>query len=89
MKSTKYFVFQFFLLINLTSLSQTIRNYEAQWKKVDEHIKKNLPKSALTEVKNIYELAKKQKQEAQIIKSLVYTVSLQQQTREESEIAGI
>ncbi len=89
MKSTNFFLCLVFLLISLTSIAQSIKNFEAQWKKVDEYVSKNLPKSALAEVKKIYELAKKEKQEAQIIKSLVYTIGLQQQTREESEIAGI
>src|SRR5215218_6625545 len=36
-----------------------VKTYDAQWKKVDELIqKKNLPKSALAEVKNIYTNAK-------------------------------
>ena len=89
MKSINYFLFAVFVLMSLTSLSQPIKNYEAQWKKVNEYVSKNLPKSALTEVKKIYEQAKKEKQEAQIVKSLVYSIGLQQQTREESEIAGI
>ena len=34
--------------------AQVIKTYEAQWKKVDELVqKKNLPKSALEEVKKI------------------------------------
>ena len=89
MKSINYFLFAVFVLMSLTSLAQPIKNYEAQWKKVNEYVSKNLPKSALTEVKKIYEQAKKEKQEAQIVKSLVYSIGLQQQTREESEIAGI
>ena len=45
-----------------TSFAQVIKNYSAEWKKVDELIqKKNLPKSALEEVKKIYALAKKRK----------------------------
>ncbi|MFN2438890.1 MAG: MG2 domain-containing protein, partial [Chitinophagaceae bacterium] len=89
MKSTIFLLFLISLLINLPSIAQPIKNYEAQWKKVDEYVKKNLPKSALDEVKKIYIQAKRDKQEAQVIKSLVYTVGLQQQTREESEIAAI
>ena len=88
MKSIKHSLFSVFLLMSLTGLSQTIKNYEREWKKVDEYVKKNLPASALAEVKKIYELAKKETQEAQIIKSLIYTVGLQQQTREEGEITG-
>jgi hypothetical protein len=64
--------------------------YEADWKKVDELIqKKNLPKSALEEVKKIYAKAKRESQDAQVIKSLVYMTSLQQENREDAGINAI
>ena len=68
---------------------QPVKNYEKEWKKVDDFVKKQLPKSALTEVKNIYTLAKKDKQDAQIIKSLVYMTGLQMDTREDNEVFSI
>jgi Bacterial Alpha-2-macroglobulin MG10 domain/MG2 domain/Alpha-2-macroglobulin family len=66
-----------------------VKNYDTAWKKVEGFVKKNLPKSALTEVKKIYELAKKEKQDAQVIKSLVYMTGLQQENREDNEIFSI
>ena len=57
--------------------------------KVEDLVKKNLPKSALAEVKKIYNLAKNEKQDAQIIKSLVYMSNLQNETRENNEILSI
>lgn len=66
-----------------------IKNYEAQWKVVEGHQQKNLPKSALDEVRKIYDLAKKENQEAQIIKAAVYMVNLQVDTRENQQVAGI
>jgi hypothetical protein len=67
-----------------------VKNYEQEWKKIDELItKKNLPKSALAEVKKIYALAKKEKQDAQLIKAVVYMTSLQMETREENEALSI
>ena len=49
---------------------------------VDELItKKKLPKSALAEVKKIYTLAKKEKQDAQVIKAVVYMIGLQRKQR--------
>src|SRR5688572_5279589 len=78
-----------FLFLNTPLLAQT-KNYEAQWKKIDELIqKKNLPKTALEEVKKIYALAKKENQDAQIIKALVYMAGLQQENRENSEVQAI
>ncbi|MGZ8551748.1 MAG: hypothetical protein ACXWV2_13840 [Chitinophagaceae bacterium] len=86
----------FFLFATLFSLfimnanSQgTIKKYETSWKKVEDYVTKNLPKSALAEVKKIYQLAKKEKQDAQVIKSLVYMTGLQNENREASEIFSI
>jgi hypothetical protein len=71
--------------------SQTpVKNYEKEWKKVDELItKKQLPKTALAEVKKIYALAKKESQDAQIIKAVVYMIGLQSETREDDESLAI
>src|SRR6187399_1601998 len=73
------------------SYSQTpVKTYEKEWKNVDELItKKKLPKTALAEVKKIYALAKKEKQDAQIIKAVVYMVGLQRETREDNESLAI
>lgn len=57
--------------------------------KVDNLRQKNLPKSALTEVRKIYVKAKAEKQDAQLIKALVYLTGLQEQTRESNQIASI
>ena len=82
-----------FCLMILSSMNmnaqQPIKNYELQWKKVDEFVKKQLPKSALAEVQKIYDLAKKENQDAQVIKSLIYINGLQQQTREDDVALAI
>src|SRR5690349_7394432 len=73
-----------------SKLTAQVKNYETQWKKVNELIeKKNLPKSALEEVKTIYTLAKKERQEAQVVKALIYMTSLQEQTREDATAQSI
>ena len=69
--------------------AQTIKNYTTQWKKVDGFIEKKLPKSALAEVKSIYAIAKKENQDAQVIKSLVYLTGLQNELREDNETLSI
>ena len=53
----------FILVFITTGYSQTpVKKYEKEWKNIDELItKKKLPKTALTEVKKIYTLAKKRK----------------------------
>lgn len=76
--------------IVLASFGQApVKDYAAQWKTVEGFIKKQLPKSALAEVKKIYYQAKKDKQEAQVIKSLIYTMNLQEGNRESNDIFSI
>lgn len=75
-------LFHMVFLFSIDGFAQ-VKTYAEQWKKVDELIEKqNLPQSALQEVKKIYATAKKEKQEAQVIKSLVYITGLQQPARE-------
>src|SRR5690606_24095124 len=47
--------------------------------------KKEQPQSALAEVKKIYALAQKQRQDAQRIKCLIYMANLQEETREDNQ----
>jgi len=91
MKSATYLFLTVLLSVFCFSKSfSQVKTYDAQWKKVDELIqKKNLPKSALEEVQKIYAQAKKDKQEAQVIKALVYTISLQQENRENNQLQAI
>jgi uncharacterized protein YfaS (alpha-2-macroglobulin family) len=72
-----------------TQSQPPLKNYEAEWKKVNGFIEKGLPASALTEVKKIYTLAKKENQEAQIIKSLVSISTLQNDNREDNEVFSL
>ena len=70
----------FLLFISATLQAQNNSNsYEKNWKKVDSLInKKGLSQSAWQEVNNIYILAKKEKNDAQVIKALLYKLNLQQ-----------
>ena len=61
----------------------TVKNYDSEWNEVEDFAKKGLPQSALREVNKIYALAKKENQEAQVIKSLVYKLNLQTELRED------
>ncbi len=77
------FLLLVFVCFSMIVQAQVIKNYDAEWRKVDElYKKKNLPASALAEVKKIYAKAKTEKQDAQVVKALVYMVMLQDQTRE-------
>ena len=90
------FIKTFSLFVTVLSLiameangQDRIKKYEAAWKEVENFVKKGLPQSALTEVKKIYQLAKKEKQDAQVIKSLVYMTGLQSENRENNEVFSI
>ncbi|MBS1935763.1 MAG: alpha-2-macroglobulin, partial [Bacteroidetes bacterium] len=61
-------------------------NYEERWKKIDSLItKKGLTQSALQEVNNVYDYAKKEKNNAQLLKALLYRMNLQGSTTEDAE----
>jgi hypothetical protein len=91
MKSVRLLTISFFMIVfGKGEISAQTRNYESEWKKADDLLlKKNLPKSALAEVKKIYALAKKDKEDAQLIKSLVYMTALRQEISENDEALSI
>ncbi len=67
-----------------------LNNYDKAWKKIDSLInKKGLTQSALTEVNKLYALAKKEKQEAQQVKTLLYKMSLQEMKEEDALLKSI
>ena len=85
-----FLTFSFTCLFVMSSNSQIpVKNYDKQWKNVEQFSQKGLPKSALEEVKKIYTIAKKEKQDAQVIKSLLYISGLQEETRENNELLSI
>jgi len=69
--------------------AQSVKNYESDWKSVEAQIQKGLPASALDIVKKIYTKAKADKQDAQIVKALVFMTTLQQENREDNETQSI
>ncbi|MGV3658340.1 MAG: MG2 domain-containing protein, partial [Chitinophagaceae bacterium] len=91
MKSVQLFLLVlFFSVVNVSKAFCQQKNYDAEWKRVDALLKgRALPQSALAEVKKIYATAKKEGQDAQVIKALVYMTQLQQQTREEAAAKAI
>ncbi len=85
-----FLTLSFTCLFVMNSNSQpAIKQYDKEWKNVEQFSQKGLSKSALEEVKKIYTLAKKEKQDAQVIKSLLYISGLQEETRENNELISI
>ena len=64
-------------------------NYNDQWKKVDSLSDLGLPKSALVIVEKIYDQAKKEKDDPQYIKAVIYKLKLKADYREDPLPASI
>jgi len=64
---------------------QKMNTYDKAWKKIDSLIQqKGLPASALTEVNKVYAQAQKEKNDAQLIKALIYRAQLRDVKEEEA-----
>ncbi|MBL0135751.1 MAG: hypothetical protein IPP79_18145 [Chitinophagaceae bacterium] len=64
--------------------------YKKEWTKIDSLVnKKGLTKNALTEVGKLYERAKKEKNDAQLMKSLLCKLSLQEAIEDDASIKNI
>ena len=75
----------FILLFSMSLFAQNKFNYSAAWKKVDELFnKKGLTESALKEVTAIYDAAKKEKNNGQLLKAVLFRLSLQQEREEDA-----
>ena len=80
----------FFIFPFLTANAQEpISYYSSEWKKVDDLVSKGLTKSALAEVDKIYKTAKKNKYDPQVIKSLLFKITLQQNIEEDAPAKSI
>jgi uncharacterized protein YfaS (alpha-2-macroglobulin family) len=79
------------LLLSVCTMAQKKTNpYDGWWKKIDALVeKKGLTKSALAEVEKLAALAKKEKQDAQLIKALLYKIALKQGLEENSDTKSI
>lgn len=65
-------------------------NYNAAWKKIDTMIERSgLIKSALTEVNSLYKRAKREKNDPQLVKSLLYRAMLNEQLSENAAVENI
>lgn len=87
----RFLIANFFIFIFSTMTNaQPGFNYEAAWKKADNlFTKQGLTESALKEVQQIYLQAKKDKNESQIIKSLLYRITLRKDKEEEGDLLSV
>lgn len=88
-KQVVFLVLCSLFLITATA-QQKMNTYDKAWKKIDSLIQvKGLPQSALTEVNKIYTQAKQEKNDAQMIKALIYRAQLREVKEEEPQLATI
>jgi len=64
-------------------------NYNDLWKKVQQYSQKDLPKSALKTVELIYTKAKAEGNESEVLKTLIYRISLQSTFQENFRLKSI
>jgi len=80
----------FFLCMSIMVNGQSKQDdYSARWKSIDALVDKGLTKSALKEVNQIYSDANKSNNSTQIIKALLYKVTLQQNITEDASVKSI
>ena len=73
------------LCSHLLTAQVRMSGYEGRWAVVDSLIhKKGLTQSALTEVNSIYDLARRDKNDVQVIRALLYRMSLQEMNQEDA-----
>jgi uncharacterized protein YfaS (alpha-2-macroglobulin family) len=78
------------LIFYVASAQQPVGSYNAAFKKIDSLLQKaGLPNSALTEANKIYARAKKEKNNAQLIKSLIYISFIQLSKEEDAPLKNI
>jgi len=71
------------------SPTRQLTSYDRQWKKVDSLSNLGLPKSALLIVNQIYIRAKKEKNDPQYIKAIIFRLKLKADYREDAVAASI
>lgn len=80
----------FFFFISILMAQKKLNTYQQSWNKIDTLVnKKGLIKTALEEVNRIYLSAKKEKNDPQVIKALLYRISLQEQLSETAALENI
>ena len=78
-----------FIMLFINNLNATDDKYKKLWKEVEDMENKGLPKSALEKTEKIYNLAVTDKNEQQVIKSLIYKMKYNSQLDEKDIVTTI
>jgi len=84
-----FWVIVMVFLISGISINSKVIDYDKKWKQTEEFVNEGLPKSALKVVDEIYKTAKEENNSPQLIKSLIYRISLQSKFQEEGILKSI
>ncbi len=85
-----YFIFSLIIVsISGFLLAPQEKDYEKSWQEVEAYVKKGLPKSALKIVDEVYKSAKTESNQPQVLKALIYRVSLQSRFEEDHLVKAI
>ena len=79
----------FLLLMVSWQTGPVKQHYQVLWKKAEQYAAKDLPRSALKTVQLIYNKAKAEGNEPQVIKSLLFRISLQSKFQEAYQLKSI
>ena len=77
------------IIMTLTTATASAEKYDRAWKKVEQLIKEDLPESAAKEINLIWDMAAKDDDGRQMLKSAVYLTQVQQTYGENSIKGGI
>lgn len=89
-KSAKILLSLFVIfLISGVFINSKVEDYDKSWVKIEKYVEEGLPKSALKIVDEIYQTAKSEGNSPQIIKSLIYRISLQSRYQDDHILKSI
>ena len=77
------------IIMSLTTVTASADKYSRAWKKVEKLINEDLPESAAKEIDHIWDMAAKDKDGRQMLKSAVYLTQVRQTYDEKSITDGI
>lgn len=90
MQKTLFLLISFLVYFSLQSKAQIKSPYDKEWNEITNLLEKNeLPKTALSKVISIYDRAKKDKNENEQLKALIYRIRIQQLIFDNYDIESI
>lgn len=91
MKKSAKFLLSLFVIFLLSGvfINSKVEDYDKSWVKVEKYVEEGLPKSALKLVDELYKTAVSEGNSPQIIKSLIYRISLQSRFEEDHILKSI